>query len=192
MYVVIRTIAYLGLSNQLLAIPLFLALGVPAMAWVNVGSSLAWALGVFANERGRRPIAVLLFTGEVVVHSAAAVYFVGFDAGFQLYLMGAVPFAVYNQGVRDRALVLENGRTVPGVRAALLAWESRWCCCAGRGYPTRSVRDELRSHLRSDRNTLFLLSQGIAGRGAAHRAAGLDGRTHPVAQPTRCASSTVP
>jgi diguanylate cyclase (GGDEF)-like protein len=50
---------------------------------------------------------VFLFTGEVVLHSAASVYFVGFDSGFQLYLMGAVPFAVYNEGMRDRSLVFE-------------------------------------------------------------------------------------
>jgi len=107
MYVVIRTIAYLGLSTHVLAVPLFFVLGVPAMGWVNVASAAAWALGVWANERGHRPLAVVLFTGEVVLHSAAAVHFVGFEAGFQNYLMGAVPFAVYNERLRDRSLVLE-------------------------------------------------------------------------------------
>jgi predicted signal transduction protein with EAL and GGDEF domain len=83
MYLVIRYIAYLGLGVHVVCVPLFLVLGVPALAVFNIFSSVAWFVGYLANRRGNHALAITLLTTEVVAHTIVAVYCVGWHAGFQ-------------------------------------------------------------------------------------------------------------
>jgi diguanylate cyclase (GGDEF)-like protein len=108
MYLVTRYIAILGLCVHLVCIPLFWALDVPVLALFNVASSLAWYAGYLANERSRHSLAITLLTTEVIAHTVVAVHAVGWDAGFQNYLMGAISFTMFNSALKTRVVVRQS------------------------------------------------------------------------------------
>ncbi len=73
----------LGAFLHLTFIPLFALLGVPVLAWVNVGSTLAWIIGTFVYRGGRPRLAGRIAFVEIVVHAAACVHQIGWEAGLQ-------------------------------------------------------------------------------------------------------------
>ncbi len=108
MYLVIRYIAYLGLGVHVVCVPLFFFLGVPVLAVFNIFSSVAWFAGYLANQQGNHALAITLLTTEVVAHTIVAVYCVGWHAGFQNYLMAAIPFTMFNSALKTKLIVLES------------------------------------------------------------------------------------
>jgi diguanylate cyclase (GGDEF)-like protein len=106
---VIGTVGALGAIAHTAFIPLFLWLGVPWLAAVNVASAAMWAVGWAANRRGHQPLAITLFTVEVVVHTVLATSALGLQAGFQYYMFGGIPFTLLNTRWRGRVLVALAG-----------------------------------------------------------------------------------
>ncbi len=80
---------------------LFAALGVWEMAAYNVLSVGLFALAGGLLRRGRFELAAMLAVAEVFVHQALAVHFIGWDAGFQYYVLAIAPLEVM-LGVRSR------------------------------------------------------------------------------------------
>lgn len=103
-FLVINYIAHLGFVVHMLFVPVFFLLGVPILAAFNVFGSIAWFIGYRVNQKGNHSLAVTLLSSEAVVHTALAVYTVGWQAGFQNYLMAAIPFAVFNHQWRTRTI----------------------------------------------------------------------------------------
>ena len=106
---VINYVARLGFAVHLIFVPLFAVLQVYPLAAFNVLSSLAWFAGYRINQKGNHSLAVTLLSCEVVLHTALAVYLVGWSAGFQNYLMAAIPFAVFNHQWRTRTMIAVTG-----------------------------------------------------------------------------------
>lgn len=109
LYAVVASMGYLGIVVHLLLIPLFWWMGVTVMALLNIASSAVWICAWLVNRRGRRALAIGLMTGEIVVHSLAAARLVGWEAGFQYYLMGAVgvvPYTLFNTRLGSRGIVI--------------------------------------------------------------------------------------
>jgi diguanylate cyclase (GGDEF)-like protein len=106
MFRVINYVARLGFAVHMAFVPLFVVLQVYPLAAFNVLSSLAWFAGYRVNQRGNHSLAVTLLSCEVVLHTALAVCLVGWSAGFQNYLMAAIPFAVFNHVWRTRTMVV--------------------------------------------------------------------------------------
>jgi diguanylate cyclase (GGDEF)-like protein len=104
MFRVINHVARLGFAVHLAFVPLFVALHVYTLAAVSVLSTLAWFAGYRVNQRGNHTLAVTVISCAVILHTALAVYLVGWSAGFQNYLMAAIPFAVFNHQWRMRTL----------------------------------------------------------------------------------------
>lgn len=70
---------------------IFLLLGSPILAWVNVISvaMYVWAYRAFIQRRNR--LAILLIRTEVLVHAGLGTVLVGWESGFHYYLMMFIP-----------------------------------------------------------------------------------------------------
>ena len=69
-------------------IPLFFYLGVKPLALYNVGSVLAWLTAFYVLRKGHLIISASIAFVEVIGFTISCVYFVGWEAGFQLYIIG--------------------------------------------------------------------------------------------------------
>lgn len=107
MYLVIRYIAWIGISAHIGFIPLFLYLGVPFMAGFNVLSVSMWFGVRWANKRSRTGLALSLIMTEVTAHAVLAVSFVGWNSGFHYYILALIPFAALNERTRTRMMIVE-------------------------------------------------------------------------------------
>lgn len=87
-----RYVALAAAGLHAVFIALFWALDAVVLAAVNVGSVLLLSLvAQLLRQPVRRPLAAYLMLGEGVMHAALAVWLIGWDSGFQLYLMVMVP-----------------------------------------------------------------------------------------------------
>lgn len=90
-FVVLNHCTLLGLLVHALLIPIFLWLGVVPMAWFNVASMALWCGALLSNRRGYHNLAIFTALFEVAAHSALAITYLGWDSGFQYYLLLASP-----------------------------------------------------------------------------------------------------
>lgn len=78
---------------------IFLWLGSPILAWINVISvgMYVWAYRAFRDRRNR--LAIMLIRTEVLVHAALGTVLVGWDSGFHYFLLMFIPalFATMRQ-----------------------------------------------------------------------------------------------
>jgi diguanylate cyclase (GGDEF)-like protein len=105
-YLVINTIGYLGLIVHLPLIPLFFFQGFEFLSFLNIFSSLMWYTGWRVNRLGDHDLAITLMMSEVVLHTLFVVPIVGWHAGFQYYLFGAIPFSLFNNKFDGKTIVL--------------------------------------------------------------------------------------
>ncbi|MDI1258218.1 GGDEF domain-containing protein [Aquabacterium sp.] len=73
---------------------LFHVNGIRDMALVNVGSILCYVLTFVLALRHQVTLAWMLITTEVVGHAVLAVYYIGWDSGFHIYIMCVPPVMV--------------------------------------------------------------------------------------------------
>gem|GEM_PF-210059 len=107
MYLVINYMSYLGIPAHAAFIPLFLWLGVPVLAFFNIFSTIAWIVAWRTNRQGKHWPAINLLTIEVVLHAALATYCLGWDTGFQLYLMPMITVTMINYKLKKRTMVIQ-------------------------------------------------------------------------------------
>jgi diguanylate cyclase (GGDEF)-like protein len=105
-YLVINTIGYLGITVHLALIPLFFFLGLEFLSLLNIFSSLMWITGWRVNRLGNHDLAITLMISEVIMHTLFVVPAVGWHAGFQYYLFGAIPFSLFNNKFDGKAIIL--------------------------------------------------------------------------------------
>jgi len=70
---------------------LFLALGSPILAWVNVVSVAMYAGAYYALKYHRNRVAVVLIWAEVLIHAALGIVLIGWGSGFHYYLLMFIP-----------------------------------------------------------------------------------------------------
>jgi hypothetical protein len=97
--VIIRSVAWVGVVAHAAFVPLFWLTGYPVLALFNVFSVPAWLLAWWVNRRGSSTLAMWLLAAEVVLHAVLAGMLLGWDTGFQYYLIPLIPFLMFN----DRA-----------------------------------------------------------------------------------------
>ncbi len=105
-YLVINTIGYLGITVHLALIPVFSFLGLTLLSFLNIFSSFMWITGWRVNRLGSHDLAITLMISEVIMHTLFVVPLVGWHAGFQYYLLGAIPFSLFNNKFNGRAIIL--------------------------------------------------------------------------------------
>ena len=92
---VIAAVSHLGF------IALFHAVGVAPLAVLNFASVLTHLLAVALIVRGRTLAAALVLAGEVMVHGAVATVWIGWAAGFHLYILLILPVVVVSGHFRS-------------------------------------------------------------------------------------------
>ena len=85
-----RIVLPVGCVIHALLVPIFLALHVPVLALVNAGSLLVWCLAWFLVRSRALYFGTTLAMFEVFAHAWVCVTVLGWEAGFQYYLLGAL------------------------------------------------------------------------------------------------------
>jgi diguanylate cyclase (GGDEF)-like protein len=91
---VVAGIAHIGF------IFLFHQAGAQVLAVANVASVLCYVLATGLIRRGQVNVATLVVGAEVLAHGVAATAMIGWDAGFHLYIVLILPFAVVSARYR--------------------------------------------------------------------------------------------
>ncbi len=86
-YVLLNVGAVAAALIHLALIGVFWALEIHAMAVVNFFSAAIYVVAGWFNRRGYHTTTVVLALAELVVHQALCVYYMGWGAGFQYYLI---------------------------------------------------------------------------------------------------------
>ena len=84
---------------------IFLSISVRPLAFLNVGSTAMWTIIVWAHLRGNRIVSISLAVFEVNLHAAMCVVFIGWETGFQYYIL-AQPTVFFFAASVHRALRL--------------------------------------------------------------------------------------
>ncbi len=100
--VVIRNVSWVGIVAHTGFIPLFAWLGFTQLAVVNVVSVATWITAALANRANKSTLAMWLLVGEVSVHASLATVTLGWESGFQYYLIPLVPFVMFNDRLAAR------------------------------------------------------------------------------------------
>jgi len=108
MYVVIRYLTYLGIAVHVFLMPLFLWLGFFALAVFNIFSIVAWIYARLINGRGYTNAASIILLAEVCLHTILAVYYLGWQSGFQYYLIASIPFIMFNSRMENTPLLMQG------------------------------------------------------------------------------------
>jgi diguanylate cyclase (GGDEF)-like protein len=104
-YLVVNSIACLGISVHIMFISLFLLLGLETLSIINIFSFFIWLIGWWVNRSGKHDLAIGLMTCEVIFHTSMVVPIMGWNAGFQYYLIGAIPFGLFNTRFSGKLIV---------------------------------------------------------------------------------------
>lgn len=106
MFVIIDRVTYLGIGVHVLLTGLFYFLGHINLAFLNIGCTVAWIHGKSLNTQGRQALAILFLSTEVVLHTIAAVSVLGWESGFQFYLIGALIFNIFGTKIQLREIII--------------------------------------------------------------------------------------
>jgi len=85
-----RAVVPIGTVIHALLIFIFYALHVPLLAWLNVVSVAVWCAAWLLLRSRYLYVGTTLAMIEVLVHAAACVSVIGWESGFQYYLLGAL------------------------------------------------------------------------------------------------------
>jgi sigma-B regulation protein RsbU (phosphoserine phosphatase) len=77
----------IGLFFHALFIALFALMGITILALFNIGSVIIWTAAVFLHRRGYFWQAYCLVTIELIAHAAICTAVIGWDTGFQYYVI---------------------------------------------------------------------------------------------------------
>lgn len=85
---------------------LFLWLGSPILAWINIISIALYAGAYYAFKYRRNRLAVALIWVEVLGHAALGITMIGWDSGFHYYLLMFIPAISVAASKRSAAIAL--------------------------------------------------------------------------------------
>ena len=84
----------LGLLIHALFLVIFASIGITVLALFNIVSVILWAAAFLIHRRGYFGQAYFLITVEIIAHAALCVIIIGWDTGFQYYVL-AQPVVVF-------------------------------------------------------------------------------------------------
>lgn len=100
MFIIIDKVSLLAIIIHIFLIGIFYWFDYLTLAVVNVFSTLMWIYGRNLNTNGNQPMAILVLTSEVIFHALAAVHLLGWESGFQFYLITALIFNIFRGDVK--------------------------------------------------------------------------------------------
>jgi signal transduction histidine kinase len=105
-WLMLRRIALLAGCVDVLYLVVFLLLGMPVMAAVNVLSCAMYALAYLLLTRRRNLPAVLLMWTEVLVHAGVSTVLLGWATGIHYFLLVFIPAVAVSRSQRQAFLAL--------------------------------------------------------------------------------------
>jgi len=102
----LRRVAVLGATIDVLLFVVFHAFGMPALAWINVASVAMYAAAYWLLGRRRNLQAVLLMWCEVLIHSAVCSVFLGWESGAHYFMMVFIPAVALSRSTRHAVAAL--------------------------------------------------------------------------------------
>jgi len=106
MYIVIGYLTYLGIAVHSILMPFFFWLGYDVLAAFNIFAIIAWYTARVTNRNGHHTIAIVLLISETALHTILAVHYLGWQSGFQYYLMAGIPFSMFIHKIKLPYLLL--------------------------------------------------------------------------------------
>src|SRR5690554_3114927 len=88
---VTRRVCQLAATIDISFFFLFLFLGSPILAWINVVSVAMYTAAYYAINRRQNRLAIALIWSEVIIHSALGTLMIGWESGFHYYLLMFIP-----------------------------------------------------------------------------------------------------
>src|SRR5688500_6040677 len=100
-WLMLRRIAVIAAFAEIMFLVLFLALGLPLLAWINVVrigmyGAAYWLIG----QRRNRPAVVLMWT-EMLLHAIACTLLLGWVCGAHYFLLVFIPAIALNRSPRQ-------------------------------------------------------------------------------------------
>jgi sigma-B regulation protein RsbU (phosphoserine phosphatase) len=91
-----------GLLAHALFLVIFSLIGVTILTYYNIFSVILWAIAILAHRKGNLWRAYYLITIEIIAHAAICTVVIGWDAGFQYYVLiqPAVVFLLPGKPIR--------------------------------------------------------------------------------------------
>ena len=105
-WIMARRVTLVAAGVDLAFLVLFLILGSPILAWLNVGSIAMYAGAYWLlKKRFNTPALVLIWT-EVLGHATIGTILIGWDSGFHYYLLMFIPAIVVSARARTVTFLL--------------------------------------------------------------------------------------
>ena len=104
-YLIVNKMSYIGISVHLILIPLFFLLGIKFMSFINILSSLMWIIAWRLNKNDKHDLAIGLMVGEVILHTVLVVPIMGWNAGFQYYLIGTILLSLFSTQFTGKVII---------------------------------------------------------------------------------------
>ena len=76
-----------GLFVHALLLVIFSSMGITILAYFNIFSVILWAIAILGHRRGYLWQAYYIITIEIIAHAALCTMVIGWDAGFQYYVL---------------------------------------------------------------------------------------------------------
>lgn len=105
-YVVVEHLSNLGIGIHFTLIFVFWWLGYDTLAVFNIFSTAVWITAKQTNRQGKHKLAFVLLITEIVLHCVLAVYYLGWQGGFQYYLIPTIPLVLFNNTLNTKLTVL--------------------------------------------------------------------------------------
>jgi hypothetical protein len=102
-FVVYSYVFFAALLFHFLFIFIFLLISVKSLAFLNLGSTAIWILILWLHLQGNRITSISLACFEIILHAAMCVVSIGWDTGFQNYVL-TLPLMVFFSPWADNRL----------------------------------------------------------------------------------------
>ena len=93
-FVVYSYVFFAALLFHFLFIFIFALIPIRSLAFLNVGSTTIWVLILWLHFKGKRITSIFLASFEVILHAAMCVVSIGWETGFQNYVL-TLPLMVF-------------------------------------------------------------------------------------------------
>ena len=80
---------------------IFFSISVIPLSLLNVGSTIVWTIILWSHLRGNRIISISLAVFEINLHAAMCVVFIGWETGFQYYILSQPTVFFFAASVRS-------------------------------------------------------------------------------------------
>jgi sigma-B regulation protein RsbU (phosphoserine phosphatase) len=95
-----------GLLSHVLFLVIFALIGVTILVYFNIFSVILWAAAIFLHKRGYLWQTYYLITIEIIAHAAICTAVIGWDAGFQYYVLVQPAVVFFLPGKSIRKIVI--------------------------------------------------------------------------------------